>query len=70
MVACGWWSSVQRERRVVALQRAQDLAADVLVGVAVVPDVEVRELALGHALLVGQALAHAVQQRLACRSPP
>ena len=49
MVSAGWWSRVRDQRGVVALQGAQDLAAHVLVLVAVVAHVEVGELLLGHA---------------------
>ena len=63
MAAAGWWSSVADQGRVVALQRAQDLASHRVVGVAVVAHVEMGELLLRHAPLVVHPLADAGQQR-------
>src|SRR5207245_5536266 len=53
-----------RQGRVMVLQRAQDLAPDVLVLFTVVPNVKMGQLTLGHPALVGHALRHAVQQGL------
>ena len=46
-----------RERGVVALEGAQDLAAHAVVLLTVVADVEVGDAPLGHAVLVGLVLA-------------